>query len=700
MLDPQRISAVRRASLLTTMAIMKANYDVNRDLLANFEPFALDCVKHWAVGESVKPERLREYLCRRFALPEIPINTAQDLRDRLCRDGYLVVREERGGRRTYEPHAERLREVSGLEASREAALERMLALQKALTAYANRHGSSWSDERSEQALEAYVQEFSVELALSRRSRSLAIDGRSLRADVAVVHAFVRTLVRRGGRLLDFLEDMVKGSMLVNVLYFQALGDWKTRLPTLEVYIDTSVLLRALGLAPSEQATAAKELVALARSFEISMRVFRHTVEEMEGILDRVAETISSADGQLRPTELIHLNGEVRDHLIAEGWTAAEVQELAAELPAKLRDLGVQIVETPARPARPDIDEVALERMLEQVVSGQTPSARAKDVASLVGVHTLRRGRRCRTLEATPAIFVTANAAVVRASAAYFERHRVEGKVRHCVSDVSLTTQLWVRKPERSPEIARKLLIAESCAALALGPPGLYERYLTAIERQADAGALSAEQVTLLVGRMETREPLLDVTGGDVDAVSGETPVEVLERFEEELLRPANRQVEATLQSLHAIERQTRELGRHLHRHEEAARRTAERERELRQLLRTVVPGVLLNATAIAVVVGVVVLAMLGRLRGTVPLGTLGSTDLVVGYCGVVLCLGHRPRRHSRRWHFALLLALPAACGALAWATRHGAGWWVAAIGFACGAFGAAYAIYAFRAPAR
>jgi len=700
MLDPQRIPAVKRASLLTTMAIMKANYDVNRDFLANFEPFALDCVKHWPVGESVKPERLREQLARRFALPEIPINTAQILRDRLYRDGYLVVREAPGAKTVYEPNPRRLREVADLEATREAALERMEALCSALRAFANGPRASWTDARTERALEAYVQEFSAELALARRSRALAIDARTMRADVAVVHAFVRTVIRKGGRLLDFLEDMVKGSMLVNVIYFQGLGEWKARLPALEAYLDTGVLLRALGLAPSEQAAAAGELVSFARSFDVALRAFRHTVEEMEGILDGVAERIGrAAEPHVRATELIHVNREVLDHLIAERWSAADVHAFAADLPAKLRQLGVQVVEAPARPARPDIDESALEHTLEDVVTGQSLAARRKDVESLVGVHNLRRNRDCRTLEVTPAMFVTSNAAVVRASAGYFGHNGLERRIRHCVSDVSFTTQLWIRRPDRSPGIARKLLVAESCAALALGPPELYERYLKAIEKQQQAGELTEEQVKLLVMRMETREPLLDVTHGDANAVTHETPTVVLERFEETLLKPSERRIDATLESLRTSEGHNRILELQLREQRTATEKTViERDRTI-ELLRVLVPGVLLGASAIAAAVGILLLVLMGRARGAIPIGTLVAADAAVGYCAGLLCRGHRPRLHSRRWHVALfLVVVPVGSGAAAWTVGESMAWLGAAVALMATVFGVLYGIYAYRGP--
>jgi hypothetical protein len=76
------------SSLITTLAIVRANYDARRDYLSNFEPFVVDGLKRWN-GRPVEPATLRDSLCRDFSLPEMPINTAKQLIERAASGGFL-----------------------------------------------------------------------------------------------------------------------------------------------------------------------------------------------------------------------------------------------------------------------------------------------------------------------------------------------------------------------------------------------------------------------------------------------------------------------------------------------------------------------------------------------------------------------------------------------------------------------------------
>ena len=72
-------------------------------------------------------------------------------------------------------------------------------------------------------------------------------------------------------------------MLTNVIYFRDLGNWTPTIRNLVVYIDTPFALRALEVAPEEIASGALELVRLLAEFEIPIRIFDHTVEEIIGV---------------------------------------------------------------------------------------------------------------------------------------------------------------------------------------------------------------------------------------------------------------------------------------------------------------------------------------------------------------------------------------------------------------------------------
>src|SRR5215218_4255531 len=97
----------------------------------------------------------------------------------------------------------------------------------------------WSSTEASGALERFVEEFSFELALAKRNRG---DWVATAPDeplaLTVASSFVRRAFSAGdAETMMYLEEMVQGSMLANVLYFHELGSWSETLPELTVYLD-------------------------------------------------------------------------------------------------------------------------------------------------------------------------------------------------------------------------------------------------------------------------------------------------------------------------------------------------------------------------------------------------------------------------------------------------------------------------------
>jgi hypothetical protein len=548
------------SSLITTLAIVRANYDARKDYLSNFEPFVVDGLKRWN-GRPVEPAGLRDLLCSEFSLPALPINTAKQLIDRVAEDGFL-----RHGADGNYPDPRRLDAVPPLSEGRDTLLRHVRELTETLTAYANAvHHLEWTEADAEKALERFVEEFSVEMATAKRTRAFP-DRATADLALAVVHGFARHALERDQASLDHLEEVVRASMLTNVLYFHDAGPWSPTLPQLTVYLDTPVVLRMLGWAPEPLVAAAAEMLSLLREFKVSTRVFKHTIVEIQGILEGARMGIRHALA-VKPAHRSNVprgaSGEVVQYLIANNKTAADVEQMSADLERELMKLGVSPDDGPDYPDLPDFSEKGLEETLQKVVRYRERPPLLKDVQSLASVHILRRGQPTHDLRRLRALFVTDNERLVRASRNYFKRANLESGIPHCMTDLSLTTQLWVRKPEKSPQIPRMFLIAESYAALNPDPE-TWERYLAAIERQAKRGAIDDRQVKILVYSNDARERFLEITHGDPDAVEPDTPLEVIAQHEAELLRPAEEKAQEVARERDAlrmrVDEQERKLG--------------------------------------------------------------------------------------------------------------------------------------------
>lgn len=690
------------SSLLTTFAVLKANWNVSRDYLSNFEPFVGETLKTWPAGEPVKPDLLRKRLCEEFSLPEIPINTAELLRDRAAKAGY--VRRARGN--GYVPTRDKLDELPSMKATVTDVGRHIAELEDAVIAYAKDvHELDWSRSDAEAGIQRFIDEFSVELALARRSGVFASNGNHQDERLAVVSGFARRAIERDQTNLDHLEEMVRGSILANVLYFQDLGSWRPKMPHLVAYLDTTIVIRLLGLAPDPVVAAADELRQLLKSFGVGMRVFQHTVVEIQGVLEGVANGLRHArQDRVDLKQHAKVDREVLDHLVKKGTDPADVAAMIADLDRRIFKAGIQIVDTPNYPDRPDFDEARLDEVLQESVGYRYSSVRTKDVKSLVAVHLLRAGAEPRELGAARAVFATSNPKLVRASGRYFRESRLASPVPHCLTDLSLTTQLWLRAPLARPDVPRKLLIAESYAALDPGP-ALWERYMTAIERQREEGNIDDAQVKSLVYSDMAREAFLEVTHGDPNAVDEETPIEVISRYEAELRRPAQEQAERAAADAREVgdehDRLKQELTEKNARLREQAKAMEEQSGKLASL-ESLVHGrearderarrrrrrAIAATVAVAAVIAAIVLPITSVVSGGSSITALAAASIFVAAVAGATAIGQHRALVAARWRKTALVVAFAIVASVAAGALSGHDWkWM--LGFFLGGIGAA-----------
>jgi hypothetical protein len=521
--------------LLTTMAIVRSNADKDRDYISNFEPFASDRLKSWPSGDPVAPDSLARAICDQWGVPSLPTAVGKILLRRSEQRGHIVrVGDE------FFPNPDTLAELPDIAAQRSTMVARMNALAGAVIDYAHEvHDLRWSEQDATDALERLTEEFGADLALAKRRGGLNDIDLSENEALAVVHGFARSALQSNPMHFEYLEEMVQGTMLVNAVYFQDIGHVSNRLSVLRIYLDTTPILRALGLAADPVCEATRELLGLLRDdFNVPMFVFPHTLNEIAGVLDGVAAALRRGrQGIVAQGEGAGRNREAIDALVRKGCTAGEIEGMRAELEQRIRELGVGTQETPAHVEKGHIDEGRFEEILDDVVAYKSKGPLEKDLKSLAAVDRLRGATRPRDLSQANALFVTANSSLVRAARDFFGEADRGAPVPHAMHETALTAQLWVRAPHPLPDLPRKLLIADCYAALNPGPE-LWERWIQHIVRLQERGEVTEEQVQNLIYHQQARSKLFEVTHGDPDAVGDETVAEVLDRFEAELRRPA------------------------------------------------------------------------------------------------------------------------------------------------------------------
>jgi hypothetical protein len=507
---------------LTSMAILKVNFDrMGHDVLDHFVPFLADRIYHLR-AEAISVPDLRKAIHDEYGI-SIPAGVLKTLTKRCARRQLLTV--ETG---VLSPVVEKL-EKYDLSETRAAVRRQHAALVRLGVAYASRQFSLQLDEKEfDDALASFIRENAAPLlAAVVEGAALVSLGNSESVEMRyVIGSFVSKLAEREPEGFEYLTAVVKGALLASVLYFPNSVSFSTRLDNLQVYADTTLLLRAVGASGPDWQLYAREVIALAVKLGARVYCFKHTLDEILGVLD-ASEAAVSSGGRFA-------YGETTEYMLSAGWGASDVLQLKNSFEGRLDELGVRVRETPEHDRPLTLDENRLETTLQDEVRYSRRPALLRDIDSLTAIYRLRGGHEFRDLERCRAVFVTHNAALARATRKYMRLEEWDRQtIPLCIPDYVLTTLLWLKEPLEAPSLPEHIILAD-CFAAMRPDDSLWRRYLNKIEDLRQGGTVTESEYVLLRQSMPVRSLIMYETREDPDAFTEGTVDRVLAKARENI----------------------------------------------------------------------------------------------------------------------------------------------------------------------
>ncbi|MBO3089957.1 hypothetical protein [Cellulomonas dongxiuzhuiae] len=338
-----------------------------------------------------------------------------------------------------------------------------------------------------------------------------------------IASFISDALASDPTITSYIEDLVKGSMLSSAVYLSESGPLDRRFEKTVLYLDTPLLLKAIGHEGAAAQEATLELVSAARSNGATIAVFDHSVKEARNVL-------GAAEQAIRNTRTPDSVRGVLAHYFELRARPADLLTAIARLEGDIRAAGVQIVSPPAYNSRLTVDESGLEKALVEGVRYPRPAAARYDMKSVAAVHALRSGRDVDQIERTRAMLVTNNDALVAVSARYFKEHE-RTSLPPAVLDHDLATRLWLKSPTAAPNLPRTQILADSLVLLDPGE-ALWRRYLDEIDALSARGDVSADEVIELRFSYEAHRALVVETGNNPDRVDADVIDATLRRIRE------------------------------------------------------------------------------------------------------------------------------------------------------------------------
>lgn len=410
----------------------------------------------------------------------------------------------------------------------------------------------------------------------------------------LVATFVRHLQEIHGTDLGYFETIVKGHMLANAIFLPDPSRASRNFQGTEVYLDTPFLILALGYGGQARKEPRTELLNLLYETGAKLRCFRHTFDEIRGILDSSAARMGSGD--LHQTYGSY--GQSIDYFLSQGYSASDVSMLSTRLDKDLRSLEVQIVDRPDYRAEHVINEDQLQTELTEHLGYYSKQAVRRDVESIAAIVRLRSGRECYFVEDCRAIFITNNWNLVMVVNRFLRKDATSGAVHPCLTDYTLTNLLWLKKPTANPDLPRKRIIAD-CYAATQPSDKLWRAYLDEIQKLEARGDITEEDYYLLRYDLEAKTALMDLTHGDEGAFTQGTVPEILSVIRSDIQRETQQQLEAEMRAREESERLRQDADmREVNRKFRIGTRAQTFARRACQVLKYIVLGLLLFVTLV------------------------------------------------------------------------------------------------------
>lgn len=511
--------------VIVGLAMLKARWEVQqKDYLDNFVPLAAECIR-LSESEVVSLQELQDGLQERFDL-RIPQKTVGTLLRRLADHSYVVAQN-----RAYYRNPDALLSLDFSKTQKEF-LKSYEHIIEVLCKFASeKHKTEWTEQNTENALLGYLNTFQFRssptgfglegIAASNNSN------KGSKSENYIVGDFVNTLTAEQSANLDFFDTISKGHMLSQAIFLYEIGEEQRRFRGTDVYIDSPLLIFVLGYAGKPRQAPVMEMFELARSAGANLCCFRHSYEEMRGILHSCADRIGK-----RQINSIY-NPSV-EYFLEIGKSETDILLILEQLEADLCSLGISIIEKPSHAThRHGIDEKGFEVLLNEAVNYSNRRALERDIDSVAAIYRLRQALSFTHIEECKAVFITANSALARSARHFFAEDFGNNSVPLCYTDYLFTTLLWLKRPNHAPDLPKKRLIA-ACYAATQPDEVLWNQYLHEISKLEMNKRISSQQYYLLRHSIHAKSELMRITKGEQDVFSEGTIPEIYKCIEEQI----------------------------------------------------------------------------------------------------------------------------------------------------------------------
>lgn len=360
-----------------------------------------------------------------------------------------------------------------------------------------------------------------------------------------LYKFILHIEENNNRLFEIFENICVGYMLLNSIVYANEDKTDGTLKNINIYLDTKIVLRLLGIEGVTHETNYKEMLSYIQKHadSIKLHMFDKHYDELVNIL-------TNAQRNLEENNYEHVS-HVTKFLRELGYTPSAVQVLINNLDDQLENLRIEVINNYSYKEEDNkfqIDEEELKSSIltlygENGGNGKTngngiaqriESAIETDVIILAQIIKLQKGYIAPNFSKIKNILLTNNAALAIAVRDYEKRiyHRNSSFIPSCLTDFFFFSQLWLHSShniDKNGDI--KNILANTINSFK-PDKRLIQKYLEQINVLHDSDKISDKDFTLLSSSQVTNSILEDKTMCNYENIDDKLAFEILDEINE------------------------------------------------------------------------------------------------------------------------------------------------------------------------
>lgn len=540
-MKPEEGLEMKTSRLLISSAMLTAMCDTQSvDNLKLLERFVTMCIADsTTVGKKIDKQRILELMDQQYAFSNMPLSVLDKILQRMARprDSY-IIRISHGDYKLSKSLESALALFKSQEAlARSEIHDIVVAITNRLASVApNLHAT-------EESVTIWLGEF-----FESRGFDVLFDVDELRANTIgntdernyQIGRFVLEAKDNNLTLFSKIENIARGIMLTSAIYIDTSGvssfTRARRLTNLSVYLDTTLVLCALGYKLPERKKSADVLLNMLRENGARLYMFPQHYDEIMDILRnfrdrdayslRVTQPLEGLE-QLTPIEVDHEIHFLKSHLEKMEITISQREPYVDEIGALKRNPAAYI------------DYAGLTEHISKRITrySHSPKMLENDIDAISYITMQRNGMKYETIESCPSIFLTTNNNLVREANRFLHCQAYHFQISPLITDTDLTSILWVKYSMQNRQIPRLLLV--SAASAAVTPTfSVMERFYDITVRMSKRGDLTEDEAANLRFSTYARAEIMALCGGNWDAIDDTSVLAVRDRVKAQYAKEA------------------------------------------------------------------------------------------------------------------------------------------------------------------